>query len=124
MKKLLCLALCLCMVFGLCAAQAELKVPVPDPSQEALAMEFLGRLMGLVPGLNPDEHALHMALDQGDASLFDGLLQLSDGLCDLNATVGGAPVQAQFTADAVLIAWQDQVYRLPYQTLSSPGSAM
>ena len=124
MKKLLCLALCLCMVFGLCAAQAELKVPVPDPSQEALAMEFLGKLIGLVPGLNPDEHALHMALDQGDASLFDGLLQLSDGLCDLNATVGGAPVQAQFTADAVLIAWQDQVYRLPYQTLSSLGSAM
>ncbi|MBR2697407.1 MAG: hypothetical protein IKE76_02360 [Clostridia bacterium] len=121
MKKLLCLALCLCMVFGLCAAQAELKVPVPDPSQEALAMEFLGKLIGLIPGLNPDEHALHMALEQGDASLFDGLLQLSDGLCDLNATVGGAPVQAQFTADAVLIAWQDQVYRLPYKTLSSIG---
>lgn len=121
MKKLLCLALCLCMVFGLCAAQAELKVPVPDPSQEALAMEFLGKLMRLIPGLNPDERALHMSLNEGDTSLFDGLLQLSGELCDLNATVGGAPVQAQFTADAVLIGWQDQVYRLPYKTLSSIG---
>lgn len=121
MKKLLCLALCLCMVFGLCAAQAELKVPVPDPSQEALAAEFLGKLMGLIPGLDPDARALHMSLDEGDTSLFDGLLQLSGELCDLNATVGGAPVQAQFTADAVLIGWQDQVYRLPYKTLSSIG---
>lgn len=121
MKKLLCLALCLCMVFGLCAAQAELKVPVPDPSQEALAAAFLGKLIGLIPGLNPDERALHISLDEGDTSLFDGLLQLSGELCDLNATVGGTPVQAQFTADAVLIGWQDQVYRLPYKTLSSIG---
>ncbi len=124
MKKLLCLALCLCMVFGLCAAQAELKVPVPDPDQDALAMAFLGNLVGLIPGLDPDANALHLALDQGDAALFDGLFQVSDGLCDLSATVGGQPVQAQFTADAVLISWQDQVYRLPYQTLSSLGSAL
>lgn len=123
-KKLLCLALCLCMVFGLCAAQAELKVPVPDPDQQTLAMAFLGKLMALTSGLNPGEKALHMSVEQGDAALFDGLMQLSDGLCDLNATVGGAPVQAQFTADAVLFAWQDQVYRLPYKTLSSLGSSL
>lgn len=119
MKKLLALILCLIMTFGV--AHAELEVPQPKPTQEELQMGFIGSIFSFLPNLNLDEKAFHFEVTQEDQALLDALLQQVDGVFDFNGTVAGTPIRAQFTSDAILVSYEEQVYKLPYQTLMSLG---
>lgn len=119
MKKLLSLVLCFCMALTICLAHAELQVPQLKPTQEEFQMGFLGKLIGFLPNLNLDGNALHIEASQADQALLDALLQQAEGIVDFNGTVAGTPVRAQLTEDAILLSYDGQVFKLPFETLLS-----
>lgn len=117
MKRFLCLLLCLGVLFSFCFARAELEVPRLDPTQQELQRSFIGNLFSFLPSLDIEEKALQLDVSQANEALLSALFQQVDGVFDLNGTVAGMPLRAQFTSDAILVSYEDQVYRLPYENL-------
>ena len=115
MKKLLSLILCLSLF--LCAAQAELQVPQPRPTQQELQSEFVKGLLSFLPNLNLGEKALRLEAAQEGQPPIDALLQQADGVYDLSGTASGIPLRAQVTQDALLVSYDGKVYRQPFDSM-------
>lgn len=123
MKRILSLVLCVSMLFAFCFAHAELEVPQPEPTDDELMASFVGKLFMLLPTMmNLDKNALRLEVSQADQQVLEAMLQQLDGVFDLSTNVAGAPVEAQFTEDAILVCMGEQVLKLPYESISTLSS--